>query len=113
MKRISYSGEVLVTGDAIAEALVGYAAALARANSSDSVTIPTRSESGTHPVTFLVGPASQIVVTDVEDDAGQELIDDAVVNELTSRTRQVGPHRGTYTAATQQDQAVDDFSEFG
>jgi hypothetical protein len=114
MKRISYSGEVLVTGDEIADALVAYAAVLARADSSDSITIPTLTDSGEHPVTFLIGPASQIVVTDDEEHDGAQLLDQAVVDDLNRRARHVGPHHGTYTAAGDQPEAsIEDFSEFG
>jgi hypothetical protein len=113
MKRISYSGEVLVTGDEIADALVEYAAVLARADSSDSVTIPTLTDSGLHPVTFLIGPASQIVVTDDDEHDGEKLVDQAVVDDLNTRARHVGPQHGTYTAAEDQpESSLDDFQDF-
>jgi len=111
MKRISYSGESVVTGDDIASALVDYAAELGRADSSDSVTIPTRTDSGASPVTFLIGPASQIVVSDDTETEGEELVDTAVVDELNRRRQRVGPPRGMISSYSDES-SIADFPDF-
>jgi hypothetical protein len=85
MDRIHYAGDIFLTGTAIAEALLDFARALARGESSESVDIPTVCEDGSIVRTsFLIGPASQLVseaaVTELD-----ELIDDELVAHLRQR----------------------------
>lgn len=93
MDRIYYAGDQFLTGTDIANALVGYAAALGRRGTTDSVEIPVR-----HPedgrlglVNFLVGPASQIVTerVDVADD--HEIRDEPLVQHLRDLTAGLAP----------------------
>jgi hypothetical protein len=81
-----YAGTSFYTGDEIAEALLGYARALARRNTSDTVFIPARTTSGdVDAVEVLIGPASQVVSEPVEFE-GPEIEDAGVVAELERRT---------------------------
>lgn len=95
---IVYAGTEFLTGSDVALALVDYSQALARVGAAESISIPVRDDLGhDHEAVFLVGPASQLVATAVED-AGDELIDEAVVTELKSRTRRLRPSvAGEYT----------------
>lgn len=103
MKYINYSERRLLTGDAIARAVLDLAAALARVDDAESVTIPSIDGEGRRTeTTLLLGPASQIVVDDHEDDGGPgaELVDEQVLAELVRRTRVLGaPHPVTTRAS--------------
>lgn len=67
MKSIHYAGEELVTGDALADAIVQYAEALAQHETSASIDAPVVTESGdVVQASFLLGPASQIVAVPVK-----------------------------------------------
>jgi hypothetical protein len=86
-----YAGGEYLTGDDIAVALLEYGESLAEAGAAAMVEIPVIADHG-HRVhaTFLIGPASQIVATDVEAE-GDELVDDIVVEELRLLTRRLRP----------------------
>jgi hypothetical protein len=79
MDRIHYAGDSILTGTAIAAALLEYAAALARADASETVRIPTREEDGSEGrSTLLIGPASQLTA-DSEESEFDELVDEQLV----------------------------------
>ncbi|TBN55466.1 hypothetical protein EYE40_14775 [Glaciihabitans arcticus] len=66
MKRITYSGGSLVTGNAITAALLEYTTSVADAENSVTVDIPVLEENGEVTVhTLLLSPASQFDVADV------------------------------------------------
>ncbi|MCU1514759.1 MAG: hypothetical protein JWO10_1849 [Microbacteriaceae bacterium] len=92
MKRISYAGSTVLTGDDIADAVVQYAAALAREEKSAAIDIPAVSEDGRLiTANLLIGPASQLVVIP-EDTSFDEIIDDKIVASFTAETRKLaGP----------------------
>lgn len=87
MKRVSYSGQVFLTGDAVADALLEYAAVLARAGQADRVTVPGIGEGGrVTRFDLLVGPASQIIAEAVEH-LNEDLVDEALIADLEVRGR--------------------------
>jgi len=87
MKRVSYSGQIFLTGDAVADALLEYAAVLARAGQADKVNLPGIGEGGrVTRFDLLVGPASQIIAEAVEF-VGEELVDDELIADLEVRGR--------------------------
>ena len=91
MKILQYAGGQLRTGDEIATALLEYSAALAEAGTAGTVEIPVLSDDGRRvTATLLVGPASQIVLTDSES-SGEELVDEYVLAGLRARTRGLHP----------------------
>ncbi|MGN6428805.1 MAG: hypothetical protein ACTHMF_18475 [Leifsonia sp.] len=95
MRRIVYAGGTLYTGDAIAEALLDYARALARNGTADTVFVPAHSGEGEGDpgsIELLIGPASQLVSEPV-DLAGRELTDEALVERLRSLTAALEPRR--------------------
>jgi hypothetical protein len=79
MDRIHYAGDSILTGSAIAKALLEYAEALAKVGASATVDIPTREADGSlGRSSLLVGPASQLIA-DAEVSEYDEVIDDALV----------------------------------
>ncbi|MEP6842528.1 MAG: hypothetical protein ABJA11_03335 [Pseudolysinimonas sp.] len=87
MKRISYGSGSFVTGDAIAKAVLDYAAALANASKSAHLEVPGYDPAGSAAVSMVIGPASQILATDEE--FGPELDDEAFVRDLTLRIEEL------------------------
>lgn len=62
MRRIHYASGTLLTGDAIADVVVRYAAALAKRGLAIEVDVPVLDEAGeTSSALLLLGPASQIL----------------------------------------------------
>ncbi|MGH1524895.1 hypothetical protein ACRAWC_13010 [Leifsonia sp. L25] len=96
MKRIHYASGSLLTGDAIADVLVRYAAALAINTAAAEVRAPAILESGeVGEIMMLLGPASQILA-ETEHFGGPELRDDDFVSELDGRISALGPRRATF-----------------
>lgn len=92
MKRITMGSEVLVTDARVADLVLSYAGVLARSGSADTVRIPVVAESGrVQEAQLLIGPASQIVVT--EDGAGGPDLDSgAALDEIEHRMARYGSH---------------------
>ena len=90
MRRVYYSSGSMLTGEAIAQAVLEYAEALAKDGRADIVEIPVVLQSGrTGTATLLVGPSSQLAsVTEESDHAGPT--DAALVEELRDRTMRLG-----------------------
>jgi hypothetical protein len=66
MKRITYSGGSIVTGNAITAALLAYTTTVADAANSVTIDLTVLEENGETSVhTFLLSPASQFDVADV------------------------------------------------
>jgi len=91
MRRIRYAGDSVVTGDAIATAVIEYSEALAKANTAASIEIPVRlGDDGVGSATLLVGPASQLItVPEIGDNS--EIVDPDLVASLRKRTDDLGP----------------------
>jgi hypothetical protein len=84
MKNIHYAGEVLMTGDAIADAVVQYAETLAKHGTSASIGIPVVTDSGvTTEANFLLGPASQLVAVTMDSDFADPQ-DDELIARMTA-----------------------------
>jgi hypothetical protein len=82
MDRLHYAGTSVITGTAIAEALLDYAQALAQANGSSTVRIPTLNEDGSRGRSeILVGPSSQFI-SKAEASERQEPTDENLVAYL-------------------------------
>lgn len=82
MKLIHYAGDELITGDAIADAVLEYAAALARTEGSVTLEVPVRFPDGhSASAVMLIGPASQLVAVP-HDSEFDELVDDALVTSI-------------------------------
>lgn len=93
MRRITYAGTSLLTGNDLAESLLDYARALAAQGSSDTVFLPARTASGSvEQVEILIGPASQLV-SEPADLEGPEIVDTDAVADLRRRSAETGPRR--------------------
>ena len=96
MKRIHYASGSLLTGDAIADAVVRFAAMLADNAAAAEVRAPAILDTGeVGEAHLLLGPASQILAESEPFD-GAELRADAFVAELDERMATLGPRRATY-----------------
>jgi hypothetical protein len=93
MKYIVYGENRVMTGDAIAEAVIAYAAALGQNGTTDIVDVPTSDEHGSATTAeLLLGPASQLMIEHAPDDE-LEPEDEALVAELVRRAAAVGGAR--------------------
>lgn len=93
MRRVLYGGGSILTGDRIADALLDYAAALARAGTADHLSVPGIGSDGQPAaVDLVIGPASQLIA-EHEETPGDDLEDDAFIAELERRSRLVAAGR--------------------
>lgn len=93
MDRIHYAGNSVLTGTAIAQAMLEYAKALGMRDEAATVEIPVRHPDGrVGRAEFLIGPASQLVTEDEPSDF-DELIDEDVVEGFRRRTAKLLPSR--------------------
>lgn len=93
MRRIVYAGTAFYTGDALAEALLEYARALARHDIGDTVFVPGRTMQGQEDtIELLIGPASQMVSEPVEL-IGREVEDSELVTHLAELTARLAPRK--------------------
>ena len=93
LKVIHYGTADILTGDAIADAVIEYAGSLAQHHSADTVNVPAIALDGTLTRTkVLIGPASQMIVQDAPDDV-LEPRDPEFVRRLEQAGRRLGPHR--------------------
>jgi len=92
MDRLHYAGHSVITGTAIAEALLDYAQALAQATGSATVQIPTVNDDGTPGRSeILVGPSSQLI-SDAEPSEHDEVIDENLVAYLRAEAVSLRTH---------------------
>jgi hypothetical protein len=109
MKRISYAGGFLVTGDAVTEAILGYATRVATVATSVTVNIPVLDDSGNTEVhTLLLGPATQLDVSDAPEISVSNEDELFAVPELPTigRTAVVGATGDAASNAKNFDRAV-------
>ena len=92
MDRVHYAGHSVITGTAIAEALLDYAQALAQADGSATVEIPTLNDDGSPGRSeILVGPSSQLI-SDAEASEHEEVIDETLVAYLRKEAVSLRAH---------------------
>jgi hypothetical protein len=93
MRKIIYAGGAFYTGDALAKALLQYAAALALNHSAAVVDLPVRTLHGGRGTQSLVlGPASQVMSETTEFDDLDEITDDDALVRLETLTAELtGP----------------------
>jgi hypothetical protein len=89
MRRLSYAGGFLDTSDEIAGALLDYAAMLANHDRADTIHVPAIGlPGGADTVELLIGPASQLVSTPI-DDVRTEPAGEAFLADLDARTQRM------------------------
>jgi hypothetical protein len=85
MKRIAYAEEWLTTDDPVADLVIEYAGELARHGTSDTVTIPVLDGPAVRHAQFLIGPASQIIVVETDEERPAFFDSADTVADLQSR----------------------------
>ena len=85
MKRILYASGSVLTGDAIAHAVVQYATSLAKVGSADMITIPVVNAGHGSTVEMLIGPSSQLMLEDAGEDPAELFDDQSFQEEIDSR----------------------------
>ena len=98
MKTIHYDSSAILTGDDVADAVIEYAAALSGGDRADTVEVPAVAEDGTMTTTkILIGPASELVVEDADDDE-LETEHTEFVQRLRSAAKTFGHHEPIHAA---------------
>ena len=91
MQKLYYASGYLLVGDAVCEALMEYAKALADVGRSDVVNIPALSDEGIACRTqLLIGPASQLFAAAAAD-RGADLDDDQAVQSMRAKAANLRP----------------------
>jgi hypothetical protein len=89
VRKIIYAGGSFITSDAVADALLEYAAALANANRAATIHVPSElAHDQPSDVSVLVGPASQLMAEEVESE-GPDPDGGEFVNTVGVRIRQL------------------------
>jgi hypothetical protein len=106
MKYIRYDNTAILTSDDVADAVIEYAAALSGGDRADTVAVPAVAEDGTMTTKILIGPSSEVVVEDAEEDE-LELENDEFVARLRAAARTFG-HDKLIHADTRSDLTAGD-----
>jgi len=106
LKRISMAGaDIAVTDARLADLVLEYAMHLGRAGTTDTVVLPVARNGRQEHASLLIGPASQIALTD-NDDRKAEKIELTGVDELLvdlQRRLDALVSRGAQAIATEED----------
>ena len=100
--------DIAVTRADIADLVLEYAMHLGRVGTTDTVTLPIARNGGVEHADFLIGPASQIALTE-NDDAELEAIeleDDGLVEDLKRRIASLTGRGAFVSSAVEDDQAT-------
>jgi hypothetical protein len=113
MHRISTGVEQLLTADALADAVLTYATALARAGTADTVTIPiVRDDGAVDEARLLLGPASQLTIVPDSDTDVDLPSADAVLEDLQRRTARLEPRPVQVEPVEEGEASFPDFEEY-
>lgn len=108
MRRLQYSSGFVLTGDRTCKAVLRYARALAEVGKSDIVMVPVVTDTGSHAYAhMLIGPASQIFSTSVEN-AVAEPEDADIIEDLEQRTMMLQPSRPAWPDEMTDVDSIDD-----
>jgi hypothetical protein len=113
MRKLHYSSGHILVGDRTCKAVLRYSRALANAGKADVVSVPYMTEGGTRALAHLViGPASQIYSTPVEDSANDP-DDSDVIQELEDLTLRMEPSRPAWPQEMQDIPGIEELIEDG
>jgi hypothetical protein len=100
MQKLYYASGYVLLDDAVCDALVRYARALADVGKSDLVVVPALSDEGMQGRTqLLIGPASQLFTAPALD-RGIDLTDPDAVRSMKDRTARLQPPQPVYDTDT-------------
>jgi hypothetical protein len=113
MDRLHYAGHSILTGTDIARAILNYAQALAEANTSATIDVPTLNEDGSLGRSeILIGPASQLI-TDSEESEFEDVLDEEFVARLRDQAARVRAHGAEgLVAEVRQTSPAPDFHDY-
>jgi hypothetical protein len=96
MRRLYYASGNMLMADSTCKAVLRYARALADSNKADVIMVPVVTEGGSLAYAhLLVGPASQLFSTPVENSQNEPLDAEAIA-DLEDRTARLQPSRPSW-----------------
>jgi hypothetical protein len=109
MRKLHYAGGNILVGDRTCKAVLRYSRALANSGKAEVVSVPYLNEGGRRAFAHLIiGPASQIYSTPVED-AADDPDDLSVIEELEAQSLLLEPSRPAWP---QEMEDIADLEEF-
>lgn len=113
MKALTTRVGTYLTGDAVADAVLSYGLALARAQKVELVDVPFRGAGGeVSRVRFRLGWLVDVDSVTHGGDAEGELLDAGLVSELASRERELRPHGDGTFHADEAPRGIDGFDDY-
>jgi hypothetical protein len=115
VKVLRMTTDQLATDDRIADLLIEYAMVLGKAEDSDTVVLPVVREGQLEEASILLGPASQITLTESHDpaDAAVQIPNvEAVVADLRARIARFTGDGGAQDEDVPIAEAFSDFGDF-
>jgi hypothetical protein len=112
VKVLRMTTDQLATDDGIADLLIEYAKVLGKADDTDTVVLPVVRDGRVEHASILLGPASQITLTEDHDegDTGVEIPDaDEVIADLRGRIDRLS---GTHHVVIEDDDQPAAFQDF-
>ena len=93
--RLFYAGGSVLTSDSVASSVIEYAAALAKSQRADAITLPVVDPTGQSqsPAVMLIGPTSQLLCVPELVDGLVEPPSDEFIADLDQRTRFIASPR--------------------
>ena len=94
MRKLHYSSGTMLVADVTCKAVLRYARALADVGKSDVISVPVITEGGSSATAhLLIGPASQLWSTPVENSHSEEPVDAETIAHIEQETRRMQPSR--------------------
>jgi hypothetical protein len=115
MKVLRMTTDQLATDDRIADLLMEYAAVLGRENTTDTVELPVARGGHVEQASILLGPASQITITELHDEAEEQVRLPGVVEVVADLRRRIDRYSGEHTVVPEDvpDTSSEAFPDFG
>ncbi|MCJ1675577.1 hypothetical protein MT355_20115 [Rathayibacter sp. VKM Ac-2929] len=97
MRKLYYSSGSMLVADVTCKAVLRYARALADVGKSDVVSVPVVADGGSNAYAhLLIGPASQLFSTPVENSHGDEPVDEDAIAHIERETQRMQPARPSW-----------------
>lgn len=113
MRKLFYSSGFILVGDRTCKAVLRYARALANADQADVVSVPTLNEGGGRVLAhLLIGPASQLYSTPIED-AAVDPDDWSIIERLEQLTLKLEPSRPAWPQEMEDIPGIEELGPHG
>jgi len=115
VKVLRMTTDRLATDDRIADLLMEYAAVLGRENTTDTIELPVARGGEVEQASILLGPASQITLTELHDEANEQTELPGVQEVVEDLKRRIDRYSGQHTVVPEDlpDSADEAFPDFG